>query len=297
MERPVIARLIALSARHRLVVIVIVALATCAGVWSLRRTPLDAVPDLSDVQVTIFSEWMGRSPDLVEDQITYPIITTLVGAPHVTAVRGQSMFGMSFVNVIFEDGTDLYWARSRVLEAMSAIASKLPDRVAPVLGPDATGVGWVYEYALRDRTGKHGREELQSLQDWSLRYALQSVPGVAEVASVGGMARQYQIELDPNRLQSFHLSLMQVTEAVRRSNNDVGARVLEISGTEHFDPRARLPQERRRSREGGPRQRERHADHPGQRGARAHRSGAAARAGRSRRRRGDRRSGGDHALR
>jgi copper/silver efflux system protein len=229
-----IARLIALSARHRFVVIVFVALAIGAGVWSLQRTPLDAVPDLSDVQVTVFSEWMGRSPDLVEDQITYPIITTLVGAPHVTAVRGQSMFGMSFVNVIFEDGTDLYWARSRVLESMSAIASKLPDRVTPVLGPDATGVGWVYEYALRDRTGKHGREELQSLQDWSLRYALQSVPGVAEVASVGGFVREYQIDLDPNRLQSFHLSLTQVADAVRRSNNDVGARVLEISGTEHF---------------------------------------------------------------
>ncbi len=229
-----IARLIALSARHRFVVIMLVGLGIGGGLWSLRRTPLDAVPDLSDVQVTIFTEWMGRSPDLVEDQISYPIITTLVGAPHVTAVRGQSMFGMSFVNVIFEDGTDLYWARSRVLEFMSAIASKLPEGVTPVLGPDATGVGWVYEYALADRTGKHGLSELQSLQDWTLRYALQSVPGVAEVASVGGFSREYQIDLDPNRLQSFHVSLMQVAEAVRRSNNDVGGRVLEISGTEHF---------------------------------------------------------------
>ena len=229
-----IARLIALSARHRLMVIVIVGLAAGAGIWSLRKTSLDAIPDLSDVQVTVFTEWMGRSPDLVEDQITYPIITTLVGAPHVTAVRGQSMFGMSFVNVIFEDGTDLYWARSRVLEFMASIASKLPDRVTPVLGPDATGVGWVYEYALCDRSGRHGLEELQSIQDWTLRYALQSVPGVAEVASVGGFTREYQVDLDPARLQSFNVSLMQVTEAVRRSNNDVGGRVLEISGTEHF---------------------------------------------------------------
>ncbi|HVV51801.1 MAG TPA: CusA/CzcA family heavy metal efflux RND transporter [Polyangia bacterium] len=229
-----IARLIALSARHRFVVFLLVGLATAAGAWSLRRTPLDAVPDLSDVQVTLYTEWMGRSPDLVEDQITYPIVTALVGAPRVTAVRGQSMFGMSFVNVIFEDGTDPYWARSRVLEYMSSLASKLPDRVAPVLGPDATGVGWVYEYAVVDRSGRHGLDELQSLQDWTLRYALQSVPGVAEVASAGGFTKEYQVNLDPVRLQSFGVSLMQVTEAVRRSNNDVGARVLEISGTEHF---------------------------------------------------------------
>jgi Cu(I)/Ag(I) efflux system membrane protein CusA/SilA len=229
-----IARLITWSARNRFTVLLLVAIATTAGLWSLRRTPLDAIPDLSDVQVTIYSEWMGRSPDLVEDQITYPIVTALVGAPRVTAVRGQSMFGMSFVNVIFQDGTDPYWARSRVLEYLSAITARLPDRVTPVLGPDATGVGWVFEYALVDRTGRHGLAELQSLQDWTLRYALQSVPGVAEVASVGGFTREYQIDLDPLRLQALHVSLMQVTDAVRRSNNDVGARVLEISGTEHF---------------------------------------------------------------
>jgi len=230
----VIARLIALSARHRLVVILLVALAAGAGVWSLRSTPLDAVPDLSDVQVTLYTEWMGRSPDLVEDQITYPIVTALVGGPRVTAVRGQSMFGMSFVNVIFEEGTDLYWARSRVLEYLSSLASKLPDRVTPVLGPDATGVGWVYEYALVDKSGRHRLDELQSLQDWHLRYALSSVPGVAEVASTGGFTKEYQVSLDPARLQSFGVSLMQVTDAVRRSNNDTGGRVLEISGTEHF---------------------------------------------------------------
>jgi Cu(I)/Ag(I) efflux system membrane protein CusA/SilA len=230
----VIARLIALSARHRLVVILLVALAAGAGAWSLRRTPLDAVPDLSDVQVTLYTEWMGRSPDLVEDQITYPIITSLLGAPRVTAVRGQSMFGMSFVNVIFEEGTDPYWARSRVLEYLSSLASKLPDRVTPALGPDATGVGWVYEYALVDKSGHHRLDELQSLQDWTLRYALQSVPGVAEVASTAAFTKEYQVSLDPVRLQSFGVSLTQVIEAVRRSNNDAGGRVLEISGTEHF---------------------------------------------------------------
>jgi Cu(I)/Ag(I) efflux system membrane protein CusA/SilA len=229
-----IASLIAWSARHRFIVILLVAMATAAGVWSLRRTPLDAIPDLSDVQVTIFTEWMGRAPDLVEDQVTYPIVTALVGAPHVAAVRGQSMFGMSFVNVIFDDATDVYWARSRVLEYLSSLAPKLPERVTPALGPDATGVGWVFEYALVDESGGQSLEQLQSLQDWTLRYALQSVPGVAEVASVGGFTREYQIDLDPGRLQSLRVTLAQVTDAVRRSNGDVGARVLEVSGTEHF---------------------------------------------------------------
>ncbi|HYM97272.1 MAG TPA: efflux RND transporter permease subunit, partial [Candidatus Sulfotelmatobacter sp.] len=229
-----IARLIGLCARHRLLTIALVLFGAGMGVYSLRQTPLDAIPDLSDVQVTVFTEWMGRSPDLVEDQITYPIVTTLVGAPHVTAVRGQSMFGMSFVNIIFEDGTDLYWARSRVLEYMSTATSKLPEGVTPTLGPDATGVGWVFEYALVDRSGKANLQELQSIQDWNLRYALQAVPGVAEVASVGGFVKEYQVDLDPNRLQQFHVSLMQVMEAVKRSNNDVGGRVLEVSGTEHY---------------------------------------------------------------
>ncbi len=229
-----IARLIALCATHRVLTIALVLFLAGAGVLALRQTPLDAIPDLSDVQVTIYTEWMGRSPDLLEDQITYPIVTTLVGAPHVTAVRGQSMFGMSFVNVLFEDGTDLYWARSRVLEYMSTVVSKLPQGVAPTLGPDATGVGWVFEYALVDRSGKRSLHELQSLQDWNLRYTLQAVPGVAEVASVGGFVKEYQIDLDPNRLQQFHVSLMQVIDAVKRSNNDVGGRVLEVSGTEHF---------------------------------------------------------------
>jgi Cu(I)/Ag(I) efflux system membrane protein CusA/SilA len=229
-----IAGVIRWSVHNRVITILLVVAAAGFGAWSLRTTPLDAIPDLSDVQVIVFTEWPGHSPDLVEDQITYPIITTLVGAPKVTAVRGQSMFGMSFVNVIFEDGTDLYWARSRVLEFMSTAASRLPEGVVPTLGPDATGVGWVYEYALVDRSGGHDLQELQSLQDWNLRYALQSVPGVAEVASVGGFVKEYQIELDPNRLASFHIALKQVVDAVRASNNDVSGRVIEIAGTEHY---------------------------------------------------------------
>ena len=229
-----IARLIAWCASNRLVTLLVVGALTAAGVWSLRATPLDAVPDLSEVQVIVFTDWEGRSPDLVEDQVTYSLVTTLLGTPHVSSVRGQSMFGSSFVNVIFEEGTDLYWARSRVLEYLSAAAAKLPEGVTPRIGPDATGVGWVYEYALVDRTGGNDLMELQSLQDWTLRYALQALPGVAEVASVGGFQKEYQIDLDPNRLAALGISLRQVLEAVRRSNNDVGGRVLEVSGTEHF---------------------------------------------------------------
>ena len=229
-----IARIIAWCATNRFVTVLLVLFGAAAGAWSLHATALDAIPDTSDVQVIVFSEWMGRSPDLIEDQITYPIVTTLLGTPHVTAVRGQSMFGMSFVNVIFEDGTDLYWARSRVLEFMSAIQSKLPEGVAPRIGPDATGVGWVFEYALVDTSGRTSLSELQSTQDWNLRYALQSVPGVAEVASVGGFGREYQVDLDPDRLAAFHVTPMQVFDAVKRSNADVGARVIEIAGTEHY---------------------------------------------------------------
>ena len=229
-----IAKLIAWCAHNRLITLLLVAALAGVGAWSLVHTPLDAIPDLSDVQVTIFTEWAGHSPDLIEDQVSYPIVTSLVGAPKVTAVRGQSMFGMSFVNVIFEDGTDIYWARSRVLEYMSSIQSKLPPGTTPILGPDATGVGWVYEYALVDKSGKMDLTALQSLQDWTLRYALQSVPGVAEVAGIGGFVKEYQVELDPDRLASFHIPLKTVVDAVRASNNDVGGRVLEIAGTEHF---------------------------------------------------------------
>ena len=229
-----IAKIIAWCAHNRLATLLLVGLLTAWGVISLRATALDAIPDLSDVQVIIFSEWLGRAPDLVEDNITYPVVSSLLGSPRVTAVRGQSMFGMSFVTVIFEDGTDLYWARSRVLEKLSTIGSRLPQGVTPILGPDATGVGWVFEYALIDKTGHTTLQQLQSIQDWNVRYALQAVPGVAEVASIGGFVKEYQIDLDPDRLAALEIPLSTVVDMVRRSNADVGGRVLEVSGTEHY---------------------------------------------------------------
>ncbi len=228
-----IARVIAASAHRPFVTILVVAALAAWGYVSLRRAPLDAIPDLSDVQVIVFTEWMGQSPDLVEDQITYPISTSLISAPKVQAVRGTSMFGMSFVNVIFEDGTDIYWARSRVLEYMAGVRAKLPQGTNPTLGPDATGVGWVFEYALVDKTGKHDLRELRSFQDWNLRYALASVPGVAEVASVGGYVKQYQVNVDPQKLLAYAVSMDDVVRAVRASNQEVGGRVLEIAGHEH----------------------------------------------------------------
>jgi Cu(I)/Ag(I) efflux system membrane protein CusA/SilA len=209
-----------------------VAALTAWGWVSLQRAPLDAIPDLSDVQVIVFTEWMGQSPNLVEDQITYPISTALISAPKVQAVRGQSMFGMSFVNVIFEDGTDIYWARSRVLEYLSSVRDRLPKGVNPILGPDATGVGWVFEYALVDTSGKHDLAELRSLQDWNLRYALGSVPGVAEVASVGGFVKQYQVNVDPTKLLGRGVTMDDVVRAVRASNQEVGGRVIEMGGHE-----------------------------------------------------------------
>src|SRR2546426_7819639 len=188
-------RIIEYSARNRFLVLLLVFFATAAGVWSLRTSPLDAIPDLSDVQVIVFTDWPGRSPDLIEDQITYPIISSMIAAPHVKYVRGESMFGYSFVNVVFEDGTDLYWARSRVLEYMQGITGRLPEGVSPRLGPDAPGGGWVYEYALVDKSGTHTLAELRSLQDWYLRYWLASVEGVPEDASVGGVGKQDQVEI------------------------------------------------------------------------------------------------------
>jgi Cu(I)/Ag(I) efflux system membrane protein CusA/SilA len=229
-----IARVIAASARNPLLVILLVLAATAWGVVSLRQAPLDAIPDLSDVQVIVFTEWMGQSPDLVEDQVTYPISSALIAAPKVQAVRGQSMFGMSFVNVVFDEGTDIYWARSRVLEYLSAVRARLPQGVNPILGPDATGVGWVFEYALVDRTGKHDLQELRSLQDWNLRYALGSVPGVAEVASVGGFVKQYQVNVDPTKLLGYGVGMDDVVRAVRASNQEVGGRVLEMGGHEQI---------------------------------------------------------------
>jgi len=228
-----IGRLIAGSARTPLLTILLVGGLAVWGWMSLRRAPLDAIPDLSDAQVIVFTEWMGRSPDLVEDQITYPITTSLVAAPRVQFVRGQSMFGMSFVYVVFEDGTDIYWARSRVLEYLNEAQKRLPEGVSPTLGPDATGVGWVFQYALVDRSGKHDLQELRSLQDWNLRYALESVPGVAEVASIGGQVKQYQVNVDPNKLLAYGVATHEVMAAIRRSNEDVGGRVIEIAGHEH----------------------------------------------------------------
>jgi copper/silver efflux system protein len=227
-----IARIIGASARRPFLTIVLVAALAAWGWISLQRAPLDAIPDLSDVQVIIFTEWMGQSPDLIEDQVTYPISAALLSAPKVQAVRGTSMFGMSFVNVIFEDGTDIYWARSRVLEYLNSVQGRLPQGVAPVIGPDATGVGWVFEYALVDKTGKHDLQQLRSLQDWNVRYALESVPGVAEVASVGGFEKQYQVNVDPNKLLGFGILMDEVVRAVRESNQEVGGRVIEVAGHE-----------------------------------------------------------------
>ena len=221
-------------ARNRFLVILLAAFLTAWGGWAIYNISLDAIPDLSDVQVIVFTEWQGRSPDLVEDQITYPIVTSLLAAPKVQFVRGQSFFGLSFVYVIFEDGTDMYWARSRVLEYMQSILGNLPERATPTLGPDATGVGWVYQYALVDESGQHNLQELRSFQDWYLRYWLQAVPGVAEVASIGGYVKQYQVNLDPDKLRGYNIPIRRVIDAVRRSNNDVGGRVLEIAATEYF---------------------------------------------------------------
>ncbi len=229
-----IQRLIGASAKNPFLTILLVAVAALWGYYSLRQIPLDAIPDLSDPQVIVFTEWPGRSPDLVEDQITYPLSTTLLAAPNVKFVRGQSFMGLSFIFVIFEDGTDIYWARSRVLEYLNTAQGRLPEGVTSTLGPDATGVGWVFQYALVDKTGENDLSDLRTLQDWYVRYWLESVEGVAEVASVGGFVKQYQVNLDPNKLLAFGISVNQVVKAVRRSNNDVGGRVLEIAGHEHF---------------------------------------------------------------
>ncbi len=229
-----LAKIIELSARNKFLVFLLVGFLTIWGVWAVFHTPLDAIPDLSDVQVIVFTDWPGRSPDLVEDQITYPIVSTLLAAPKVRAVRGKSFLGLSFVYAIFEDGTDIYWARSRVLEYLQGVSGKLPEGVTPVLGPDATGVGWGFQYALVDETGKHDLAQLRSLQDWTLKYAIEAVPGVSEVASVGGFVKQYQITVDPNRLLAYNLPLMKVMGAVRRSNRDVEGRVVEWSGREYM---------------------------------------------------------------
>ena len=207
---------------------------TLWGVWAMTSTPLDAVPDISDVQVIVSTEWMGRSPDIIEDQITYPIVTALLSAPRVRTVRGFTDFGISYVYVIFEDGTDIYWARSRVVEYLQGIRGRLPEGASPTIGPDATGVGWVFQYALVDETGQHNLAELRGVQDWFLRYALASVDGVAEVASIGGFVKQYQVNLDPNKLAAYDKSVKDVVQAIRASNNEVEGRLLEFSGREYM---------------------------------------------------------------
>src|SRR5262245_39307165 len=214
-------------------VLLVAAAATSAGWIALRATPLDALPDLSDVQVIVYSEWPGQSPERVEDQVTYPISARLLAAPGVRSVRGQSFYGVSFVYAIFDDATDLYWARSRVLEYLSGLRTQLPAEVVPVLGPDATGVGWVFEYALVDRSGALDLAQLRSLQDWNLRYALESVPGVAEVAPVGGFVREYQIQVDPIPLRALGIPIQDVVRTVRESNEDAGGRSLELAGHEY----------------------------------------------------------------
>src|SRR5512134_3575038 len=225
--------IIRFSAENKYLVVAATIVTLLGAVWSMRNIPLDALPDLSDTQVIVYSQW-DRSPDIIEDQVTYPITTALLGAPKVKAIRGFSDFGFSYVYVIFEDGTDMYWARTRVLEYLSKITSQLPPDVKVELGPDASSVGWVYQYALVDRSGKHASDELRSFQDWNLRYAIQSVPGVAEVATVGGQVRQYQITVNPNALAAFRIPLDAVISAVRRGNNDVGGRLVEFSGREYM---------------------------------------------------------------
>ena len=229
-----VAYIIEFSARNRFIVFLILFGLASAGFWAMKQIPVDAVPDLSDTQVIIYTKWPGRSPDLVEDQITYPIVTALLSAPNVTVVRGISDFGFSYVYVLFKDGTDMYWGRSRVLEYMNQLAGRLPDGVTPQLGPDATAVGWVFEYALIDETGQQDLATLRSFQDWYLRYWLLAVDGVAEVASVGGFVRQYQVNLDPTKIQAYNLSLPHIIETIRMSNNDFGGRVVEFSGVEYM---------------------------------------------------------------
>ena len=226
-------RVIDFSGRRRFFVFLVAATLVLGGLWSAKHSQVDALPDLSDVQVIVATEWMGRSPTLIENQVTYPITTTFLGAPKVKTVRGFTMFGMSFVYVIFEDGTDLYWARSRVVEYLAKVQNKLPEGVTPQIGPDATSIGWVYQYALVDESGLNDLQKLRSIQDWQLRYWLQSVPGVAEIASVGGFEKQYQIQVDPSRMKARNVSVGQIAAAVRGANGEVGGRVIEMAQHEY----------------------------------------------------------------
>ncbi|MFQ5432151.1 MAG: efflux RND transporter permease subunit, partial [Nitrospinota bacterium] len=220
------------SVKNRFLVLVATLVILVAGGLAVKTIPLDAIPDLSDVQVVVFTEYPGQAPQVVEDQVTYPLTTAMLSVPYAEVVRGYSFFGLSFVYIIFKDGTDLYWARSRVLEYLNFVSKKLPRGVTPVLGPDATGVGWIYEYAVVDKTGKYDLAQLRSIQDWYLRYELQTVPGVAEVASVGGFVKQYQVEVDPNQLIAYNIPLSSIGAAIKKSNADIGGKVIEMAETE-----------------------------------------------------------------
>src|SRR5512135_2498859 len=226
-------KIIEVCAHNKFIVFLFIGMATAAGAWSMKNITLDAIPDLSDTQVIIYSRW-DRSPDIMEDQVTYPIISAMLGVPRVKDIRGFSDFGYSYVYIIFEDGTDIYWARSRTLEYLSNILPRLPQGVNVELARDETAVGWVYEYALVDRTGQNNLAQLRSFQDWYLRYALQAVPGVAEVAPLGGFVRQYQVNVDPNKLLAYKIPIDTVISAVRAGNNDVGGRLVEFTGLEYM---------------------------------------------------------------
>ncbi|NOZ37291.1 MAG: efflux RND transporter permease subunit, partial [Gammaproteobacteria bacterium] len=229
-----IKKIINMSLKDKSLVLIAAFMVLAAGFYALKNTPLDAIPDLSDVQVIVFTEFPGQAPQVVEDQVTYPLTTAMLAVPKAKVVRGYSFFGFSFVYIIFEDHTDMYWARSRVLEYLNYVSGRLPAGVNPTLGPDATGVGWVYEYALVDHTGKHDLSQLRSIQDWYLRYPLQTVEGVSEVASIGGYVKQYQVEVDPNVLANYNIPLSKVKRAIQRSNNDVGGRLVEMAETEYM---------------------------------------------------------------
>jgi Cu(I)/Ag(I) efflux system membrane protein CusA/SilA len=229
-----IAKLIRWSIANRFLVLLATLALVAWGAWSVSRTPLDAIPDLSDVQVIIRTSYPGQAPQIVENQVTYPLTTTMLSVPGAKTVRGYSFFGDSFVYILFEDGTDPYWARSRVLEYLNQVQSRLPAQAKPALGPDATGVGWVYEYALVDRKGTMDLSQLRALQDWFLKYELKAVPNVSEVASIGGMVRQYQIVLDPDRMRAYNVTHAQVIDAVQKANQESGGSVLELAEAEYM---------------------------------------------------------------
>ncbi|MHC4216188.1 MAG: efflux RND transporter permease subunit, partial [Planctomycetota bacterium] len=218
------------SVENRLFVVIITVLAIMVGIWATLNTPVDAIPDLSDVQVIIYTQYTGQAPQVVEDQVTYPLTTAMLSVPYARNVRGFSFFGFSLVYVIFEDGTDIYWARSRVMEYLNFVSNRLPEGVSPQLGPDASGVGWVFLYTLT--SDRHDLAQLRSIQDWYLKYDLMSVSGVAEVASAGGFVKQYQVEVDPEKMRAYGLNLKQINMAIKKSNIDVGGRVLEMGETE-----------------------------------------------------------------